>query len=275
MTDRSTDSFSPRELRASKSSEEPPSEGAAETNTTDPMSSAADALNESSGLFRQVLLAWFAGSEVEEPFRQVGRLLADMVARTPQPTPQEEVTARLRAIVADLVFLALFLQEAIDVRQHSTLDAEDWELARTAGHEGTRLHVLRETLLSEISLEPEATPTPQTLEDFISCRETALWPLATPTDRHSIRTITALLHGYAREVQVLESKNPESAIRRDARAAAVDLRHLSEFVVETSGLVEGELAEGLVGLSGELAGAAGRLAEARKEKGSQPATSDG
>lgn len=264
MIDRTPDPSHARDLQAANSPKEPFSQFPATADSAEPVTSVSDRPSKSSGLFRQVLVAWFAGSEVEPAFRQAGQLLEHLLAKSSQSPETDRpaaavIDAGLRAIAADLIFLARFLQESIDVRQHSTLDAKDWELARTAGHQGAHLLSLRKTLLAEVPLEPAITGPPQALEDFIACRETALWPIARPEDRQAIRTLTALLHGYAREVQVLETPTPEPAIRRDARAAAVDLRYLSDFVLETAELVEGELAEGLVRLGGELVGAAGRL----------------
>lgn len=172
-------------------------------------------------------------------------------ARHPIPA----LDARLRAIVADLIFLADFLQHSVDIRSHTPLDSHVSDLARTAVQQGAHLLTLGEALQPQYPPRPEAIATAETLEQLIGCRETALWLLPTPEDDQAFRNITAFLLRGARIVHGAEFADSESAVRRDLHAATIDLQHLKQFVLETFELVGEGLARQLLELSEQLEGA--------------------
>lgn len=157
MTDDSKGSLNPREAQAAGSSKEP-SSGAAP--------SASDCSSVSRGIFRQVLLVWFADAGIKKAFRHTGRMLEEQMTKKSQATgkarhPISALDARLRAVAADLIFLRHFLQNSGSLRPHGPLDSQESSLARAAVQQGAQLLARGEALLPQYPPRPEAIATPR------------------------------------------------------------------------------------------------------------------
>lgn len=193
------------------------------------------------GPFRLPLVVLFHQSPERRAVEVLGEIIHKALALLPTSEP-DPLQSRLRALVADLDFLAQFLGAHVDGRCGSSLDPEDWEPARTAGLISAQLAGWLDPLRAAID-EPPAALSPLTWEDVLGVRETALWRIASTPEADGVRRIGQMLFTAARDLPVSDSppaepprlpQDPISGTRRDALAAAADLLNLAAFATATA-----------------------------------------
>lgn len=206
------------------------------------------------GPFRQALLVWFGGSPERLALEFLGQVLDQALEALPS-AQAGPLAARLRALDADLDFLAHFLSDNVDSRHENCLDPSDWEPARTAGLAGAMLAGWLDHLRALVG-EPATRLTSLTWESFVGVRETALWRIAGTPQAEAMRRVTQMLYVAARELRLHDQPggiapwplhDSASGTRRDTLAAAADLLHLAVFTNATAEEVpEGDALRGVL-----------------------------
>lgn len=185
------------------------------------------------GVFREALLCWYPDAADADALRAVGRLLA--AALEPySPARELAATPRLRAIVAEIEFLACFLADGVDERGRSTLRIVDWELAKEAALAARSLEAWGEQLRAEARIRGPVAPPTRAWEDAYGLRESALWAVREGAEGEALRRLGQLLWEAILDVAPADTLPARSLTARQLRAAALDLEHLADFVAETA-----------------------------------------